>query len=127
MTAQNPPPKESDPVLFRSALDARPVPRGGHQFFILILVILVTLRSAAFLSFDNFKDILLNISILAIVALAQTMVIITHGIDLSVSSMIGLVAMMVAFVVKHNPDMPVVLTILLGHGAGRCPGHASTA
>ena len=58
----------------------------GIIVFIILLVILVSLRSgSAFLSLENFRDILLNISILAIVALGQTMVIITRGIDLSVS------------------------------------------
>jgi rhamnose transport system permease protein len=87
---------------------------AGISTFILILVIAVTLRAPAFLTVDNFRDILLNISILAIVSLAQTMVILTHGIDLSVSSMIGLVGMMVAFVVSENPQMPVIFSVILG-------------
>lgn len=95
---------------------------AGISLFILILMVAVTLRAPSFLTVDNFEDILLNISILAIVALAQTMVIITHGIDLSVSSIIGLVAMMVAFVVKQNPEIPIVLTILLGMGLGTVLG-----
>lgn len=82
--------------------------------FILLLAILVTLRTPAFLSLDNFRDILLNISILIIVALAQTMVIITRGIDLSVSSMIGLVAMMVSFVVVSIPGMHPLVAVGLG-------------
>jgi rhamnose transport system permease protein len=86
------------------------------------LMVAVTLRAPSFLTVDNFKDILLNISILAIVALAQTMVIITHGIDLSVSSMIGLVAMMVAFVVRENPEMSVLLAVLLGMALGAVLG-----
>jgi rhamnose transport system permease protein len=95
---------------------------AGIGLFILILVIAVTLRAPSFLTTDNFEDILLNISILTIVALAQTMVIITHGIDLSVSSMIGLVAMMVAFVVKQNPEMPVIFSVLLGMALGSVLG-----
>lgn len=95
---------------------------AGISIFILILVIAVTLRAPSFLSIDNFEDILLNISILTIVALAQTMVILTHGIDLSVSSMIGLVGMMVAFVVKENPAMPVLLAVLLGMALGAMLG-----
>lgn len=82
--------------------------------FILLLMILVTIRSPAFLSVENFRDILLNISILIIVALAQTMVIITRGIDLSVGSMIGLVAMMVSFVVASLPGMSPILALGLG-------------
>ena len=95
---------------------------AGISLFILILVVAVTLRAPSFLSVDNFEDILLNISILAIVALAQTMVIITHGIDLSVSSMIGLVGMMVAFVVKQNPEMPVIFSVVLGMALGSVLG-----
>lgn len=95
---------------------------AGISIFILILVIAVTVRAPSFLSVDNFKDILLNISILTIVALAQTMVIIAHGIDLSVSSMIGLVAMMVAFVVKQNPEMPVLFAVVLGMALGAVLG-----
>ena len=95
---------------------------AGISIFILLLVFVVTLRAPSFLSADNFNDILLNISILTIVALAQTMVIITHGIDLSVSSMIGLVAMMVAFVFKQNPEMPVIFAVLLGMALGSVLG-----
>lgn len=87
---------------------------AGIAIFILILAVLVTLRAPAFLTLNNFRDILLNISILSIVALAQTMVIITKGIDLSVGSIIGLVAMMVAFVFKASPEFPVVLSLPLG-------------
>ena len=95
---------------------------AGISLFILMLVVAVTLRAPSFLSVDNFEDILLNISILSIVALAQTMVIITHGIDLSVSSMIGLVGMMVAFVVKQNPEMPVMFSVVLGMALGSVLG-----
>lgn len=95
---------------------------AGISLFILILVTAVSLRAPSFLSVDNFEDILLNISILTIVALAQTMVILTHGIDLSVSSMIGLVGMMVAFVVKENPGMPVFFSVILGMALGSVLG-----
>lgn len=94
----------------------------GIAIFILILVAIVSLRTPAFLTLSNFKDILLNISILSIVALAQTMVLITHGIDLSVSSIIGLVAMMVAFTMKQNPEFPVIGALLLGMALGTVLG-----
>lgn len=94
----------------------------GIIIFIIVLIIAVSIRSPYFLELENFRDILLNISILAIVALGQTMVIITRGIDLSVGSMIGLVAMMVAFVVKVNPEMSPVLAVLLGMAIGSVLG-----
>ena len=65
------------------------------------------------------SNILLNISILVIVALAQTMVIVAC-IDLSVGSIVGFVAMMVSFVIKENPEMSMLLSpaILLGMALG---------
>ena len=123
MTVQHPPAAQS-PSVSRNGLlwTLVRVREAGISIFILILVVAVTLRAPSFLTVDNFKDILLNISILAIVALAQTMVILTHGIDLSVSSMIGLVAMMVAFVVKQNPEISVLLAVMLGMALGSVLG-----
>jgi len=120
VTAQNPPANRSgfSTILWTLARFRE----AGITVFILILVAAVTLRNPAFLTADNFQDILLNISILAIVALGQTMVIITHGIDLSVSSIIGLVAMMVAFVVKQNQDMSILLVVVLGMALGAVLG-----
>jgi len=94
----------------------------GIIIFILILAVVVTLRAPVFFTLGNFRDILLDISILVIVALAQTMVILTHGIDLSVGSVIGLVAMMVAFTIKANPGISLVLVVVLGMGLGAVLG-----
>jgi len=94
----------------------------GIVAFILVLVALVSLLSPAFLSLDNFRDILLNIAILVIVALGQMLVIITRGIDLSVSSVIGLSAMMVSFTLVVFPGLPLPLALLLGVALGATLG-----
>lgn len=94
----------------------------GISIFILLLVVVVSLRTPNFLTLNNFQNILLNISILAIVALAQTMVMLTKGIDLSVSSNIGLTAMMVSFIVMQYPDTPPVVLVGLGMALGSVLG-----
>ncbi len=94
----------------------------GLGIFILLLITAVTLRSPNFLTVDNFQDILLNISILVIVALAQSMVIITKSIDLSVGSMIGLTAMMVSFIIKQYPEFSPISAVLLGMALGAVLG-----
>ena len=120
MTVQNPAAeKTSRSNLLWTLIRVR---EAGISIFILILVAAVTLRAPSFLTFKNFNEILLNISILAIVALAQTIVILTKGIDLSVSSIIGLVAMMVAFVVEQSPDMSLLLVVVLGMALGAVLG-----
>ncbi len=120
MTTQNPPAiRSSLSTLLWNIARFR---EAGISLFIIILILGVTLRNPAFLTVDNFDDILLNISILTIVALGQTIVILTRGIDLSVSSTIGLVAMMVSFVVKQNPDFSILLAVLLGMALGAVLG-----
>lgn len=90
----------------------------GIVAFILVLAALVGLRAPAFLTPANFRDILLNIAILVIVALGQMLVIITRGIDLSVGSVIGLTAMMVSFTLIAVPGLPLTLALLLGMALG---------
>jgi rhamnose transport system permease protein len=86
--------------------------------FILLLGIIVGIAAPSFLTPGNMRDILMDISILAIVALIQAMTIITKGIDLSVSSMIGLVAMMVAFTIRAFPYTPPAMLVVLGLAIG---------
>jgi rhamnose transport system permease protein len=95
---------------------------AGIILFIIVLGAAVYLRSPVFLEVNNLRDILLNISILVIVALAQMMVIITRGIDLSVGSSIGLTAMMVSFTAVAFPAMPIFLTLPLGMAIGAVLG-----
>ncbi len=94
----------------------------GIVVVILLIVAAVSLRTPYFLTPDNFRDILLNIAILSIVALGQTMVILTRSIDLSVGSIIGLSAMVVGLAVRDNPDLPPVLALLMGIGLGMALG-----
>jgi rhamnose transport system permease protein len=56
------------------------------------------------------------------VALAQGIVIITRGIDLSVASILALVGMMVSFVIRAYPETPIILILLLGMGLGLALG-----
>lgn len=117
MTAKTPAAPRSNPL--RALTRFREL---GIIIFILILAVVVGLRASVFLTLGNFRDILVDISILVIVALAQTMVILTHGIDLSVGSSIGLVAMMVAFTIKTDPKIPLVVVVLLGMALGAVLG-----
>lgn len=95
---------------------------AGIMLSLVVLAIVVSLRNPAFLSVGNFRDIVLNIAILIIVALGQSMVIITRGIDLSVGSIIGLTAMMVSFLMAAFPEVPAFLMIPLGMALGAAMG-----
>jgi rhamnose transport system permease protein len=86
--------------------------------FILLLMLVISLQSPGFLNLGNFRDILMDISILSMIALAQSMIIITRGIDLSVASILGLTAMMVSFLLRAYPHTPAAVAVLLGMGLG---------
>ena len=95
---------------------------SGIALVIVLLALLVTLRAPVFLTFSNMRDIGMDISALVIVAIAQTMVIITAGIDLSVSSTLALCAMTVGITVRDHPNTPLLVLIVIGVGLGALLG-----
>lgn len=85
-------------------------PRELFLFLLMVfLVFLISIRSPVFLTLGNWDDIINDTSILILVALAEMTVILTGGIDLSVSSNIALTGMSVALLSKNFPDLPFFL------------------
>jgi rhamnose transport system permease protein len=78
------------------------------------IVAYTAIANPRFLSTQSVRDILLNTSILAVLAVGQSVVIITRNIDLSVGSVLGLSAFAVGTVVQHNPGVPVGVALLGG-------------
>ncbi|WP_104167760.1 ABC transporter permease [Arthrobacter sp. SX1312] len=92
---------------------------------ILALVLLVAVTAALnplFLSEQGIKDLLLNATILMILAVGQTLVIITRNIDLSVGSILGLVAFGTGSLFAAAPDVPIVVVFVLGMLLGAALG-----
>ncbi|OLF16347.1 ABC transporter permease [Actinophytocola xanthii] len=83
-----------------------------------ILVAYTTIANPRFLSAQSVRDILLGASILAVLAVGQTIVIVTRNIDLSVGSVLGLTAFAVGTVVQDNPGLPLPFALLLGMAIG---------
>lgn len=82
--------------------------------FIVLLIVGVGLRSSHFLAISNFKIILLDASILMVVAIAQMMVMLTAGIDLSVTSNLAFSGMAVALMVRDGLLLSPWLCLLVG-------------
>ena len=97
---------------------------------LVILAAIVALVSPAFLTLGNLINISKNFSYIAIAALGVTMVIITAGIDLSVGSVMALVAIVATLTLQYLSTTPVAavpglamtLSILIGLGAGALIG-----
>jgi rhamnose transport system permease protein len=94
----------------------------GISIFILLLVVVVSLRSPYFLTADNFTDILMDIAILSIVAIGEAMVILTRGIDLSAASTIALSGMIVGMTISSHQGIPPAAALLMGIGVGAVLG-----
>jgi len=68
----------------------RLVRKLGVVLFLLVLCTVLALRQPEFLGINNLKDVLVQISGIAIAAVGMTLVIVTAGIDLSVGSILAL-------------------------------------
>jgi len=88
---------------------------------LVLLVIGTQLANSRFLSDQGVKDIFLNASILALLAVGQSLVVVTRNIDLSVGSVTGLVAFLVGRFMAHS-EHNVLLAVLIGLGIGLACG-----
>jgi rhamnose transport system permease protein len=89
-----------------------------HREFALALIIAVLIAgigiyAPAFVSPDNIAYVLDDTSILFMMVLAQMMVILTRGIDLSVASNLALSGMISASLAQYNPNLPVIVYLTL--------------
>jgi rhamnose transport system permease protein len=72
----------------------------------------------AFVSAANIATVLDDTSILFMLVLAQMIVILTRGIDLSVAANLALSGMISASLAQHHPDLPVISYIATGVTVG---------
>ncbi len=94
------------------------VREAGLLVVLLLLIIVVGVQVPEFLTLSNMVQILLSVSILAIVAVGETLVILTRNIDLSVGSVVGFAAFVAADLFKQHPGANLLLGILLGCALG---------
>jgi ribose transport system permease protein len=86
---------------------------SSQAFWVTIVLLLICVVTVwiepIFLTYDNFYDITRNFAFIGIMALGMTPVIIAGGIDLSVGSTMGLVAIVCGLVLVNEPIpfMPV--------------------
>ncbi|MBX2998096.1 MAG: ABC transporter permease [Caldilineaceae bacterium] len=70
----------------------------------------------------TFTRISTSVAILAVVAVGQTLVVLTRNIDLSVGSMVGFTAYFVGTQLAANNDMPWLTAVLMAMGVGALMG-----
>jgi ribose transport system permease protein len=113
----------------RRRIDGKFIQHLAIRYAMVIVLIFViaffAYRSARFGTVDNVTTILIAAAPFALIALGQTLVILTGGIDLSVGSVIALSSMAGALTAKTFPDqvfLAVIVAVLVGLAAGSVNG-----
>jgi len=78
---------------------------------ILVLTVLTTALNPRFLSPQSLKDLMLNVSIIAILVLGQTVIILMRQIDLSISSTVGITAFLSGILFMNHPGIPGLVVV----------------
>lgn len=99
---------------------------------LVVLIVGITISDPQFLSITSLRDILLQSSTRAIIALGAAFVLITGGVDLSAGRVVGLTAVLSASMLQMQdyprrffpdlPDLPLLLPIMLAIAAGLVVG-----
>lgn len=86
---------------------------------VLALLVLVTaLIEPRFVDLTNIQFILVDATIFALLALGETMVVLTRNVDLSVGSVLGLSAFLSADLFGHHHGISIVLVFAVGLAIG---------
>src|SRR6201982_358977 len=109
--------------VIRATFTKRVIPLAKQQLGIvialLLLLVVSSVLSPRFLTLPNLLNVLRQVAIVGILAIGQTFVILTAGIDLSVGSILGLTVVFLAGLLQ---DQNLLISIPLGVSAGAAIG-----
>ena len=90
----------------------------GIVFALVIVVAATTIDNSNFLSASSIQNLLSGAAIIALLAIGETIVIVTRNVDLSIGSVLGISAYAVGVVYRDHPhvSMGVVFLVALGIG-----------
>jgi rhamnose transport system permease protein len=111
-----------------SAALAERVFRIRESGIVVVLVVFVAITAAVqprFLSATNIQFVLVDTTVFALLALGETMVVISRNVDLSVGSVLGLSAYLSTSLFGPHPGIPIVVVFLAGLGIGLACGVAN--
>jgi rhamnose transport system permease protein len=87
-----------------------------------LLIAVTAILEPRFVEANSLRNLALNASIFAILAVGQTLVLITRNVDLSVGSVLGLSAYLAGDLLASNPDLALPLVFVLGIALGAACG-----
>ena len=105
--------KKSDFLL--KALQLREM---GIIVAIVLVFALALIKNSSFASTASIQQLLSGPSVVILLAVGETVVIITRNVDLSIGSVLGLSAYVVGDLFVHHPQMSIWVALLAGAGVG---------
>jgi len=101
------------------------VRESGILVVLIVFVAVTTLVRPRFLDESNIQFVLIDTTVFALLALGETMVVISRNVDLSVGSVLGLSAYLSTSLFGQHPGIPIVVVFLAGLGIGLACGLAN--
>ena len=101
------------------------VRESGIIAVLLVFVAVTKSIQPSFLDQQNVQFLLINTTVYALLALGETMVVVSRNVDLSIGSVLGLSAYVSAGMFGHHPGIPIPLVFLIGLGIGLACGTAN--
>lgn len=93
-----------------------------------VLVVFVAVTAAVqprFLDLQNIQFVLINTTVFALLAVGETMVVVSRNVDLSIGSVLGLSAYLSANLFSQVHGIPIPVVFLVGLGIGLACGVAN--
>ena len=101
-------------------------PEKQRELVLLLLISLVVVFFAMmiphYLNARLFNRVSTSVAIMAVLAIGQTLVVLTRNIDLSVGSIVGFTAYFVGQQLSHNNDIDPLVAVLMAIGVGALMG-----
>ena len=116
------PPAAAGPSARRLTERAFRIRESGIIVVLVVFVAITTAIQPRFLNTTNIQFILINTTVFALLALGETMVVISRNYDLSVGSVLGLSAYLSANLFGQHHGIPIVVVFLAGLGIGLACG-----
>ncbi len=92
-------------------------------FGVLFLFVLFTsIAQPRFLSLQNIKFILIDTTVFALLAIGETLVIVSRNVDLSVGSVLGVAAFVSSNLYQIDPGISIIVVFAVGIGVGLACG-----
>jgi rhamnose transport system permease protein len=94
----------------------------GIVLALLLVVGITAVDNILFVETTSLQQLLSGASIIALLAIGETMVIVTRNVDLSIGSVLGLSAYLIGTLFVHHPHVSIGIVMLAGIGIGAACG-----